>query len=120
MVDRLDGGVEFVFVRFRIATILTATIGEHPQQLDIVFLEEWQYSVIEQIRRRDRRLAIVQLGASDLGVGIDEGLLVDPTNALQIADIERILGAAIAWMLAVELAMGLLLGLGLLQRDDLC
>jgi hypothetical protein len=34
-------------------------------------------------------------------------------------DIERILGAAIARMLALELAMSLLLGLGLFQRDDL-
>ena len=39
------------------------------------------------------------------GVGIDEGLLVDAPNSLQIADIERILGAAIARMLAFELAM---------------
>jgi hypothetical protein len=52
-------------------------------------------------------------------MGIDERLLVDPADALQIADIERILGAAIARMLALELAMRLLLGLGLFQRDDL-
>jgi transposase len=45
-------------------------------------------------------------------MGIDERLLVDPADALQIADIERILGAAIARMLALELAMSLLLGLG--------
>jgi hypothetical protein len=41
------------------------------------------------------------------------------SNALQIADIERILGAAVTWMLAFELAVCLLLGLGLFQRDDL-
>ena len=42
-----------------------------------------------------------------------------PLNALQIADFERVLGAAVARMLALELAMGFLLGLGLFQRDDL-
>ena len=52
----------------------------------------------------------MELGASDLRIGIDERLLVNSTNALQIADIERILGAAITRMLALELAMGLLLG----------
>jgi hypothetical protein len=40
----------------------------------------------------------------DLGVGIDEGLLVYAANTLQIADIEGVLRAAIAGMLAFELA----------------
>jgi hypothetical protein len=44
--------------------------------------------------RRCRWLAIIKLSASDLGVGVDEGLMIDPANALQIADIERVLGAA--------------------------
>ena len=61
-----------------------------------MLLKQRYNPVIEQIRCRDRRLAIVQLGASNLRIGIDEGLLVDAANALQIADIERILGAAIA------------------------
>src|SRR2546429_3713567 len=82
-------------------------------------LEERQHTVIEQIGRRDRRLSVVELGKAYLGVGVDEGLLVDASNALQIADIERILGAAVPWMLALELAVCLFLGLGLFQRDDL-
>src|SRR5262245_60415117 len=57
--------------------------------------------------------------SSDLGVGVDEGLLVDASNTLQVADIERILGAAVTRMLALELAVRLLLGLGLFQRHDL-
>jgi hypothetical protein len=36
---------------------------------------------------------------------VDEGLLVDTPDPLQVADIERILRAAIAGMLALELAM---------------
>jgi hypothetical protein len=78
-----------------------------------VLLEERQHTVIEQIGRRDGRLAVVELGKAYLGVGVDEG------NALEIADIERILGAAVTWMLALELAVRLLFGLGLFQRDDL-
>ena len=119
VIDVLHREVELVFVALRVAAVLAAAIGKHAQQLDIVLIEERQHAVIEQIRGRDRRFAIVQLAGSDLRVGVDEGLLVDATNTLQIADIERILGAAIAWVLALELAMGLLLGLGLFQRDDL-
>src|SRR5262249_16465452 len=54
-----------------------------------------------------------------LGVGVDEGPLVDASNTLQIADIEGVLSAAVTRMLALELAVRLLLGLGLFQRDDL-
>src|ERR1700750_1941548 len=82
-------------------------------------VEERDHPVVEQIGSGDRSLAIVELGAGNLGVGIDEGLLVDAPNSLQIADIERILGVAIARMLALELAMRLLLSLGFFQRDDL-
>src|ERR1700730_14070785 len=46
-------------------------------------------------------------------------LLVDAPDPLQVANIERVLGAAVARMLALELAMGLLLGLGLFQHDEL-
>jgi len=60
-----------------------------------VLLKERYNPVIEQIRGRDRRLAIVQLGASNLRIGVYEGLLVDAADALEIADIERVLGTAI-------------------------
>ena len=82
-------------------------------------LKRRDHTVVKQISRRNRRLAIVELSGGYLGVGVDEGLLIDPTDALEIADVERVLGTAIARMLALELAMHLLLGLALLQRDDL-
>jgi hypothetical protein len=82
-------------------------------------LEQRQHAVIDEIGCRDRCLAIIELGTGDLAVGIDEGLLIDATNALEIANIERVLGTAVAGMLALELAMGFLFGFGLFQRDDL-
>src|ERR1700756_3635603 len=119
MIDVLDCKVKLVFVSLRVATILAAAVSQYAQQLDIALLEQRHHPIIEQIGRRDRGLAIVKLGASDLGVDMDEGLLVDAANTLQIADIERILGAAIARMLALELPRGLFLGLGLFQRHHL-
>src|SRR6202047_1966648 len=82
-------------------------------------VEEGDHAVVQKIGRRDRRLAIIELGASNLGVGVDKGLLVDTPDPLQIANIERVLGAAVARMFALKFAMGLLLGLGLFQRDEL-
>ncbi len=82
-------------------------------------VEEGDHAVVQKIGRRDRRLAIIELGASNLGVGVDKGLLVDTPDPLQIANIERVLGAAVARMLALKFAMRLLLGLGLFQRDEL-
>ena len=43
----------------------------------MLFIER-DHPVVEQIRGGDRRLAAVELGKADLGVGVDEGLLVDP------------------------------------------
>src|SRR5258705_950502 len=88
VIDVLDRKVKLVFVSLRVATILTAAVGQYAQKLDIVLLEQRQHPIIEQICRRDRCLAIVKLSASDLGVRIVEGLLVNPANALQITDIE--------------------------------
>ena len=42
-------------------------------------VEERQNAVI-RVGRRDRRLAIVQLGEADLGLGVDTNLLIDASN----------------------------------------
>jgi hypothetical protein len=56
------------------------------EQLDLMLLEERHHAVIEQIRRRDRRFAIIELAEGHLGVGVDEGLLVDAAHTLEIAN----------------------------------
>jgi len=58
-------------------------------------VEERDDAVVEKIGGGDRRLAIIELGESDLGVGVDEGLLVNPPNPLEVADIEGVLGATV-------------------------
>ena len=58
---------------FGVAAELAAAVSQHAQELDIVLLEEWQHTVIEQIGRRDGRLAVVELGKAYLGVGVDKG-----------------------------------------------
>src|SRR5215475_8315649 len=66
VIDVLDRKVKLVFVSLWVATILAAAVGQYAQKLDIVLLEQRYHPIIEQIGRRDRGLAIVKLGASNL------------------------------------------------------
>ena len=76
-------------------------------------------AIVNEIGGGDRRLAVVELGEGDLGIGVDERLLVDAPDPLHVADVEGVLGPAIARTFALELAMRLLFALGLLQRGQL-
>ena len=75
---------------------------------DFLLLEEGQHAVIQHVRRGDRGLGIVELGEADLRIGVDHGLLVDATHAFERADIEGVLGYAVAGAFDVEFAVGLL------------
>ncbi len=78
VLDVVQRQVQLIIVRFRLAAILRASIGQHADHTHVVLLEERQHPVIEQIGRRDRRLDRVQLGHGHFAVRVDEGLLVDP------------------------------------------
>src|SRR5215472_14956659 len=118
VINVLDREIELVFVALGAAK-LGAAIGQHARQADGVLVVEWHHPVVEDLGGGDRCLAIIQFGERDLGIGVDHGLLIDPANALQGADIEGILGAAITRAFALELAMGFLVGLGFLECGDL-
>src|SRR5580658_3749466 len=113
VVDVLDREIELVFVALGAAK-LGAAIGQDARQPDAMLVEERYHSVIEDLGGGDRGLTIIKLGESDLGIGVDYGLLIDSAHVLQGADIKGILGAATAGAFALELAVRLLVGLGLL------
>ena len=119
VINVLNSEIELVVVMLGIAAVLGAAVRQHPAQRDAMLFEERQHPVVQNLRCGDRRLAVVELGEDHLGVGIDEGLLINAANAFHVADIESVLGAAIAGTFAFELAVDLLLGFGLLQSDDL-
>jgi hypothetical protein len=48
---------------------------------DAVLLVEGQNPIVQEIGRRNRRLAIIKLGEADFGVSVDEGLLIDAADA---------------------------------------
>ena len=145
VVDVLDREVELILVPLGAAAILGAAVvrgssasaaPEHPAQLDFVLVEvrrtsgaaakrcsrwcdEGHHAVVQQVGRRDRGFAVIQLGKRHLAVGVDKGLLVDPSHALHGADVEGILRPAVAWALAFELAVRLTLSSRLLEGSNL-
>ena len=84
-----------------------------------MLLVERDHPVIEEIGGGQRRLAVLKLGEADLGVGVDEGLLVDASDALERADVEDVLTPAIAGAFGDEFAVRLLVGLGPFEGRDL-
>src|SRR5262244_2507326 len=113
VINVLDREVELVFMA------LGPAIGQHARQPDTVLVIERHHPVVEDLGSRDRGLAVIEFGKADLGVCVDDSLLIDPADALQGTDVKGILRAAIAGTFALELAMRLLVGLGLLERGDL-
>jgi hypothetical protein len=118
VVNVLDCQVELVSVALAAAE-LSAAIGQHLAEPDRVLVVERHHPVVEDLGCGDRRLAVIELGEGDLGVGVDKGLLANASDPLQRADVKGVLRPAIAGTLALELAMGLLVGLGFLERGDL-
>jgi len=82
VIDVLHRQVQFVLMAFWHPAVLRAAIFEDPIQQNLVLLEERQHAVIQQLRRRYCRLAVVQLRNPALTVRVDERLLIDPAYAL--------------------------------------
>ncbi len=61
-----------------------------------MFLEIWEYFIIEDMRCCNRYFCDVELGKRNFSVDINKRLLVDATNAFEAADIKRILRSQIA------------------------
>lgn len=119
MINVLDREIQFILVSFGCPAVLRAAIREHSIQGDFVMLEERQHSVIQQLGGSQRRFPVIQLGKSDFAVGIDEGLLIDPPDALERSDVEGVLRTTISGAFTLKLAMRFFVGLRLLQGHHL-
>src|ERR1700731_3471989 len=119
MVNVFHREIKLVVVMLGIAAIFRAAVGQHTAEPHLLFVEERQDAIVQEIGRCDWRLPIIEFGEGDLRVGVDEGLLIDASDALHVADVERVLGAAVTRMLTLEFAMGFLFGFGFFQRDEL-
>ena len=102
-----------------LAAELGTAVGEHTTGRNLVLIEERHHTIVHQVGGGERRLAVVELGEGHLGVGVDRRLLIDAPHALERADIECVLRHAIARAFALELAVRLLVELGLLECGHL-
>jgi hypothetical protein len=119
MIDVFDGQIEFILVPFRRPTVLRAAIREDSIERNVVQLEERQPAIIQQFGGCDRRLPIIQLREADLAVGIDEGLLIDPADALKCADVEGVLRTTLSRTFALEFPVRFFIRLCPLQGHHL-
>ncbi len=81
VVNILDRQVKLILVPLGIAAILGAAVGQHPQEWNLVLVVEGEHAVVQQVGGGDRRLAVVELGKADFGIGVDKGLLAQLTAA---------------------------------------
>src|SRR5215469_10021266 len=77
VINVLDREVELVFMALGPAK-LGAAIGQHARQPDTVLVIERHHPVVEDLGSRDRGLAVIEFGKADLGVCVDDSLLIDP------------------------------------------
>ena len=81
VIEVFNRDTELVFVAPGAAK-LGAAIGQHTQWSDTAFVVERHHPIVEDLGGGDRRLAIIELGKRDFGVGVDHGLLMDPADTL--------------------------------------
>ena len=61
-------------------SIFVAAISQHAAEPHPPRIIERHDAIVDEISRGDGRLAIIELGEGDLGVGVDKGLLVDAAD----------------------------------------
>lgn len=81
MIKVLNREVELILVPLRVAAVFAAAVGKRAQQFDSLAVEERKHTIIEEGGCCDRR-AVIELGNGNLGIGIDECLLVDASKPL--------------------------------------
>jgi hypothetical protein len=87
-VDVLDSEGEFAFVVVVGAALFGAAIGENTPRYGAVLDVDGQEPAVWEIGRHDRRLVIMELGEAGIGIGVDEGLPMDPANPLRRAQMK--------------------------------
>src|SRR5690606_15925173 len=108
MVYILNAQVQLVLMMFASAAVFGPSVCENAQQIHALFFVEGQHLIVERIGGHKGILAVVKLGKGYSCVGINEGLLVDFTNAFDIADVVGVLSAEVAGMTGLYLAFAFL------------
>src|SRR3982750_715667 len=105
--DPLDSQVEFILVIFRLAFVLGTSIRQDSKQGYLMIFKEWQDPVIKDVGGGNCMFGLIEFGEGYPAIGVDKSLLVDPADALDIADIIGILRTQVSRMLGLNLSKGL-------------
>src|SRR3954471_17248428 len=102
-----------------LAAVLGSAIGQDAQQRNVLLFKEGYDTMVQHVSRDQCIFAIVKLGKSNFRVSVNKGLLIDSADALDRADIVRVLRSQITRMSRLDLAMSLFLLLRLLPGQKL-
>jgi len=108
VIDILHRQVQLILVVLALTTVFCAAISEHTQERNFLFLEERQHTIVEHVGGDERVLAVVQLGEGDLGVRVEECLLIDAPHAFDGSHVIGILGDQLARMRGFDFAVSFL------------
>ena len=119
MVDVFERQIAFIRMPIDLAAVFRTAVRQDTTQGNLVRGEKAQHPIVQQISGRDRRLFRVELGEADSGVRVDEGLLINPTDAFEGAHVEGVLRAAVTGALALEFPVSFFVALRTLERGEL-
>lgn len=92
MLDTFELEEEFVGITVRPAVELPTVVEENSLDDNLVFFEEGQDVVVEEVNGGQRDLGGVEPGEGEAGVAVDGGWGVDAAHTLEMPDVEGIHG----------------------------
>jgi hypothetical protein len=96
VIDIFHREIKLVFVMLGICRTIPCRDRSEQLRASLFFVEEGHDSIIQEVGRGDRRLAIIVFGKRHFRIGVDDGLPIDTADPFHVADVERVLRAAIA------------------------
>ena len=91
MVDVLQHEVDFVLVALGGYRNFSASVGQHPADGDPYSSKNGSTGSFSISAAGIGGFCIIQLGEADLGMGVDYGLLIDPADVFQCAQVGGVL-----------------------------
>lgn len=67
--------IRFILVIFSVSAVFRSSICEHMHQYQVLLREKRNSPIVKHIGRDKRILSVIQLGKSDFGVSVNDGLL---------------------------------------------
>ena len=97
MVYVLQVEIKLIFMMFPVAAIFRSAICQNTQDWNLFAVKEGNDTIIEHIGGNQCVFPVIQFGKCHFGIGVNHGLLVDPSNTFHVTDIEGILSNQVTY-----------------------